>query len=317
MLLIGCLNQINITAMYRIILTLLTLLFFTYACKEKASVTVTETADTTAVKTDTVVPKGLSLILSWESDTVFRTPESVAYDPSNNLLYVSNIGGVPPNKKDGDGFISQVDLNGKVIKLKWATGFDAPKGLGLMGTTLYVTDIDRLKAIDTKTGKTIKTWKVPGSTFLNDVAVSSDSIIYFTDSDKSTIHKLRKGVLSVFHVDTSLGGTNGISIDSNRLHIAGYQSGNVYMMSLDDQAVEKFATGIPSGDGIEKYRDGWIVTNWNGEIYHVDNMGTVNMLMDTKQRMNSADIEVIEDKNLLLVPTFYANKIVAYKIHTN
>ena len=302
--------------MYRLILTFFVLTSLTYACKEKVGVTVTETADSTSLKTDTIISKIPSLILTWETDTVLRTPESVAYDRSNNLMYVSNIGGTPPNKKDGDGFISQVGMDGKVIKLKWATGFDAPKGLGLMGATLYVTDIDRLKAIDTKTGKTINTWKIPGSSFLNDVAVSGDSVVYFTDSDKSTIHRLRKGVLSVVRVDTSLGGTNGVYIDGNTLHLAG-EAGSVYKMNLDDQSVEKFASGISSGDGIEKYKDGWIVTNWYGEIYHIDNAGTVTLLMDTKQRMNSADIEVIEDQNLLLVPTFYSNKVVAYKIHTN
>ncbi|HUR31450.1 MAG TPA: hypothetical protein VMZ69_08445, partial [Saprospiraceae bacterium] len=182
---------------------------------------------------------------------------------------------------------------------------------------LYVTDIDRLKAIDTKSGKTIHTWKIPGSTFLNDVAVTKDSVVYFTDSDKSTIHKLRKGVLSVVRVDTSLGGTNGVYVDGNTLHLAGYQSGNIYTMNLDDQSIQKFATGIPSGDGLEKYREGWIATNWNGEIYYIDNMGKVSMLMDTKQRMNSADIEVIEEKDLLLVPTFFSNKVVAYRIHVD
>jgi hypothetical protein len=285
------------------------------SCKERASVTVTEAPDTTAVKTDTVVITVPTLTKAWESDTILHTPESVLYDGSKNVLYVSNIGGVPPIKKDGDGFISKVGLDGKIIDLKWATGFDAPKGLALMGTTLYVTDIDRLKAIDTKTGKTIQTWKVPGSAFLNDVAVTSDSVVYFTDSETVTIHRLRKGKLSVVPGDSTISGINGIYVDGNTLVLSGYGSGNVYTMNTSDQSVQQLAVNIPNGDGIERYRDGWIVANWDGEVYHIDNGGKVNKILDTKdQKLNSADIEVIEDKNMLIVPTFFGNRIVAYTI---
>ncbi len=303
--------------MNRILLPVIifTISIFTYSCKQRASVTVTENPDSAAVITDTVVIKVPSLSRAWESDTVFRTPESVIYDPLNNMLYVSNIGGVPPNKKDGDGFISQVSTDGKIINLKWATGFDAPKGLGLIGSTLYVTDIDRLKAINTKTGKTINTWKVAGAKFLNDVAVSTDSIIYFTDSQTSTVHQLRKSKLSVVLVDTALGGPNGVYVDGKTLYLAGFQSGHVYTMNVDDLSISQVASGIPGGDGVERYRDGWIVSNWNGEIYHIDDTGKVTEILDTQEaKMNSADIEVIEDKNLLIVPTFFGNKVVAYTI---
>jgi hypothetical protein len=303
-------------AMLRYILSIFVITFLLIACKERASVTVTDNRDTAVVETpDTVVIKVPSLTRTWETDTMLHTPESVLYDPANEVLYVSNIGGVPPIKKDGDGFISQVNLDGKIRNLKWATGFDAPKGMALLGTTLYVTDIDRIKAIDTKTGKTINTWKVPGSTFLNDVAVSTDSIIYFTDSDKSTIHQLRKGKLTVVRTDTALGGTNGIYVDGNTLLLAGMQSGTVHTMNIGDQSIQRVAANIPGGDGIERYKDGWIVSNWNGEIYHIDDVGTVNKILDTQaDKLNAADIEVIEEKNLLIVPTFFGNKVVAYQL---
>src|SRR5688572_1106805 len=217
--------------MSRILLTIAVITILSYSCKEKASVTVTQDVDTATVDTDTLIVKVPTLTRVWETDTLFRTPESVVYDQANNVLYVSNIGGVPANKKDGDGFISKVSTDGKIINLKWATGFDAPKGLGIMGNKLYVTDIDRIKEIDTKTGKTINTWKVTGATFLNDVAISTDSIVYFTDSDKSTIHQLRKGRLSVVRVDTALGGTNGIYSDGNTLLVTGPKSSSVYTMN--------------------------------------------------------------------------------------
>lgn len=301
--------------MIRIIIPILTISFLVNSCKERASVSVTEQRDTIDVMGDTVVLKIPTLTRVWESDTTLKTPESVLYDAANDVLYVSNIGGVPPTKKDGDGYISKLSPDGKIITLKWATGFDAPKGLGLLGNTLYVTDIDRLKAVDIKTGKTINTWKVTGATFLNDVATTVDSVVYFTDSDKSTIHELRKGKLSVVKTDTTFGGTNGIFVYGNDLYLAGMNSGGVFKMNMGDKSIVKLASGIGAGDGIERYQDGWIVSNWNGEIHHIDSEGKVTELLDTQDaKLNTADIEVIEERNLLLIPTFFGNKVVAYSL---
>lgn len=301
--------------MIRMLLLLGFGLIISIACKRSATIAVNDNTDSMDVNTDTVVMKLPALTKVWESDTSLLTPESVLYDAANNVLYVSNIGGVPPNKKDGDGFITKMDTNGKIITLKWVTGFDAPKGMALTGTTLYVTDIDRLKAVDIKTGKVTNTWKIPGSTFLNDVVATQDSVIYFTDSDKSAIHKLQKGKLSVVLEDTSLGGTNGIYFHEDKLFLAGYESGNVSTYNLDDQSINQVAAQIPGGDGIERYRDGWIVSNWNGEIHYIDNTGKVTELIDTQAaKLNSADIEVIEERNLLIVPTFFGNKVIAYEI---
>lgn len=302
--------------MNRLILSLVFILSLVIACKKSASVTTTtDNVDTTVVKTDTVVSLVPSLTRAWESDTILKTPESVIYDRANNVLYVSNIGGVPPNKKDGDGYISQVGLDGKVINHMWVKGFDAPKGMAIWGNKLYVTDIDRLKVVDIKSGKVTNTYKVPGATFLNDVDVSADSIIYFTDSDKSTIHMLKDGKVTLVHADTTLGGTNGVYVDGNTLILAGFQSGNVYTMNIGDHSIEKVASNIPGGDGVERYKNGWIVSNWNGEIYYIDNAGKVTEILDTQEaKLNSADIEVIEDQDLLLIPTFFGNRVVAYKL---
>ncbi|MEO5907023.1 MAG: hypothetical protein ABIQ11_09865 [Saprospiraceae bacterium] len=301
--------------MYRFILFSLLTILVTFSCKRSANVTVTETQDTLAVRQDTEVVLVPSLTKAWETDTTFKTPESVLYDPVTNLLYVSNIGGVPPIKKDGDGFISQVGLDGKVINLRWAKGFDAPKGMSLVGNTLYVTDIDRIKAVDTKTGKTTNTWKVAGSSFLNDIAVSTDSIIYITDSDKRTIHMLQNGKVTSVYSDTTVGGINGIYVDGNTLMLAGYESGNVYTMNIGDKSVHKVASGIPNGDGIERYRNGWLVSNWGGEVYYIDDKGRVTEVLDTQEaKLNSADIEVIEDKDLIIIPTFFGNRVTAYTL---
>jgi hypothetical protein len=77
-----------------------------------------------------------------------ETPESVYFDEARDTLYVSNIAG-EMLEKDGNGFISRVGLDGQMLEARWVTGLDAPKGLVSDGTTLYVSDIDRLRISNT------------------------------------------------------------------------------------------------------------------------------------------------------------------------
>ena len=54
----------------------------------------------------------------WETEKIFELPESVIYDPTNDVLYVSNITDHPFNK-DGTGYISKIGLDGTIIEKKW------------------------------------------------------------------------------------------------------------------------------------------------------------------------------------------------------
>ena len=254
----------------------------------------------------------------WDTETTLTTSESVYYDKERNILYVSCINGTPPDKKDQDGFIARVDLDGKIKDLKWVTGLSGPKGMGMHGTTLYVTDIDRLVAIDVTTGKSNNTWKVEGASFLNDVYVTPDGTVYFTDSNTSKIHSLVQGKVTTVIADTTLGGTNGILVEGPTIYVAGMQSGNVSRIDIPTGNIEKLTMGIPNGDGVERYGDALLVSNWSGQVFYVASDGETTMLLDSQEaKLNSADIEVIAEKNLMLVPTFFGNSVTAYQLIKN
>src|SRR3954468_15240674 len=70
-----------------------------------------------------------------QAKTGFGFPESVVYDPSAKVLYVSNFGGseLKPGEKDGMGRISKVSLTGEILESRFLpdTGdvMNKPKGL--------------------------------------------------------------------------------------------------------------------------------------------------------------------------------------------
>lgn len=287
-----------------------------FSCKPSTSVT----EETKTISADTL-PGGVinipGLERLWETEATLTTAESVLYDKTNNLMYVSCINGVPPDKKDGDGFISRITLDGKIKDLKWVTGLSGPKGMGQFGNTLYVTDIDRLVAIDVTTGKISQTWNVRGAQYLNDIHVIEDGTVYFTDSNTSSIYSLMNGKVEVVYADEALGGTNGIFVEGNMMYLAGSMSGNFYRMDLSTKKIENVATDVPGGDGVERYGDAFLVSNWNGQVYHISSSGEVTLLLDSQEaKLNAADIEVIADKKLLLVPTFFGNTVTAYQLVT-
>ena len=64
-------------------------------------------------------------------------------------------------KKDGNGFISKLGPDGKVVTMEWVKGLDSPTGLALANGKLYAADVDRIAEIDIAKGEIIKQSRRP------------------------------------------------------------------------------------------------------------------------------------------------------------
>src|SRR5690349_3713709 len=172
-------------------ITILVLAMFLVACNQPKQ---ENKEEATATKEEEKPP--VKLTKKWETEPLLTTCESVLYDDKEDVLYVSNING-QPDAKDKNGFISKVSLDGKVTQQYWVKGMDAPKGMGLNDGKLYVTDIDRVHEIDTKTAKITRTYPVAGAKFLNDIAVDGAKV-YVSDSGGGSVYLIEDGKLSTF-----------------------------------------------------------------------------------------------------------------------
>lgn len=247
----------------------------------------------------------------WETDTLFKVPESVLFEEEEKMLYVSNIDGAS-GAKDGKGFISKLNTNGKIIKLRWADGLHAPKGMAVFGANIYVTDVDAIVTIERKSGKITSTLPIPGAKFLNDITVDPSGNLYASDSETGIIHKIAGNEISPFI--TGLKRPNGVLWYLGKLFYV--DAGVFFSRDKDGNTLEIAKEMEPSTDGIEAVdANHYLISSWVGAIYYVTNNGTVTELLNSKaQKINTADIGYNPSAKIIYVPTFFGNRVVAYKL---
>ncbi len=118
----------------------------------------------------------------WETDTLLMTPESVIYDKKRDIFYVSNLN-FEPRKKDGNGFISKIDKDGKIVELRWIEGLSSPKGMAIVGDNLFTADVDEVIVMDINNGRINRKIPIEGAKMLNDITSDTDGNLYISDTD--------------------------------------------------------------------------------------------------------------------------------------
>ena len=254
---------------------------------------------------------GQKLVELWRTGPAMKTPESALYSPELGVIFVSNING-NATAKDGNGFISLLAPDGAIRKMKWVTGLNAPKGLALYNGKLYVSDIDELVEIDIDSEKISNRFPAPGAIFLNDVAVAEDGKIYVSDGRTDKIHILDQGKLTVWLDDDQLKNINGLYVEGDMLYAG---SAKIQRIDRNTKKIETIRNGCGGIDGLTKDNSGhFIFSNWPGRIFYLENGKMTKLIETAPEKINTADISFAGALNLLLVPTFNDNQIVAYQI---
>jgi outer membrane protein assembly factor BamB len=148
--------------------------------------------------------------------------------------------------------------------------------------------------------------------------VDEDGTVYFSDSNTDKIHAFEDGQVSTFMNDSSLQRPNGLLAEDDQLVLASMQGGYLAPIEMQTKEVQApWMADIPSADGIIKTQEGdYVVSSWRGEVHYVDpdNDMTQKLLDTTAEEINSADIGYVPAQNLVLVPTFHDNRVVAYRL---
>lgn len=249
----------------------------------------------------------------WATDTILKTPESVMYDAVRKQIYVSNING-NPSEKDINGFISLLNADGSMKSLRWVSGMNGPKGMALVDNLLYVTDIDRIHIIDVDQGKIIKTADVEGSTFLNDIAVIAKDKLIISDSRNNQLFIFDGNRASVWLENELLISPNGLAFYDNLLFVG--TKNNLLAVDPDSQKLQIFISNTGPIDGlIPLGSDKFIISDWSGKIQLITADTKTELQNTSEQEIQAADLGFISEESLVLIPTFFNNRVVVKKIN--
>ncbi len=212
--------------------------------------------------------------------------EAVSYDSAHNAYYVSNVNG-SVGVKDGNGFITRITADGRLNSLHFIQGgrngveLNGPMGSRIRGDTLWVLDIDALRAFDTGTGAPLATVDLaPLHPLLpNDLTFGPEGDIYITDTglrvnpDGTSEHTgpdriywvTRERRVTVMLEDSLLNAPDGIAWDprGERLLLAPIGGRTIQAWQLGDRDPTDLAAGPGRFDGLEIESDGRaLLTSW-------------------------------------------------------
>ena len=257
----------------------------------------------------------------------FSSPESTIVNKSD--LYVSNVGKeLKPTLKDGDGFISKLDVNGKIKELHFIDGLDAPKGMGIVGNTLFVADINTLRGFDLQTKKEVFNVFFEGVNFLNDITVKDSNTLFIGASDTSAIYEVNISNKSYKKLmDFTV--TNGLFYEDGILYAAQLGSttqnmfdgkGKLYKIDLkDNNKLTQLGTFEGVLDGVTKVGNKVYVSDWGnakdtGIVRVYDLKTKEETILKLQSFMGAADFWIDEKSKKIFMPQMIGNKVTIFDL---
>ncbi|MBN2181023.1 MAG: hypothetical protein JW715_03855 [Sedimentisphaerales bacterium] len=253
----------------------------------------------------------------WETGEIYNAPESVAYDAKRGFLYISNYtGGLKDGLPYGQQCISKVNLKGETVKFDCIENLTIPTGICINDDKLYIVERFGIVVYDLDAEKVCDKFYIKTSNFLNDVTVDSDGGIYVSESDTNVIYKIKGRNVEKWLDSEEISRPNGVLFDNGKLLVAVNSDHYLKEVNISDKKVTKIANlGDGILDGIQKCRDGYLVSDFMGNLYFVKPSGQVTELINTRAaEINIADFEYIPDKDLVVVPAMRKNKVICYRL---
>ncbi|HUF35668.1 MAG TPA: hypothetical protein VMN37_06940 [Gemmatimonadales bacterium] len=280
---------------------------------------------------DTAAPAGPTATVVATVDSL-DGPEAARWDPDLNLWFIANVNG-GPGAKDNNGYISRLTPEGGIDSLKFIAGgrnrvtLNAPKGMAIVGDTLWVADIDAVRGFNRKTGAPVASIPVPGAMFLNDVAVGPDGI-YVTDTGilfgadgqmthpgPDAVYKIAGRTVTTAVTFDGEPGPNGITWDSGgrRFIIVPFTNNAISAWAPGDSVPQKIGEGPGMQDGVEDFGAGrFLVTSWADSSLSLLTDGRMTRLAGNLP--GGADLGYDPASGRVVVPQLTENKVQVFQI---
>jgi hypothetical protein len=267
-----------------------------------------------------LIPVAQAAPLSTQKISGLKMPESVV-QATDGRVFVSEINGFGV---DGDGQISVIEAGQVTL---FAKGLDDPKGLAIIGQSLYVADNKRILKLALSGPKQGQAEVFAAASafpvtplFLNDLEADLAGNLYVSDSGDlkgkgGAVYQINaQGQVRLLingQQDNRILAPNGLLMDDTGdvLMVVDFASGILYSYNLATKQLLDIAVGFGGGDGVVHHANGsMFVSDWkNGKVFRLDMNGEVTALAATYQ--SAADIALTKDEKILMVPDMKAGEL--------
>jgi sugar lactone lactonase YvrE len=256
--------------------------------------------------------------------TGFSHPESIKYDADQDVWFVANING-DPSAKDGNGFISRLRGDGTVDSLHFIEGgkngvtLNGPKGMAIVGDTLWVADIDAIRSFNRKSGAPLASIDLKGKAkFLNDAVAAPDGV-YFTDSGfgpnfshpgPDQVYRVAGGKATVALSNKALAAPNGIAWDSagGRFLIGPFAGKTIQAWEPGQKSLKAVAETQGQVDGLEVLSGGRVLyTSWTDSTLDLLQNGKFTPAGD--KLPSPADIGIDTKRSRVAIPLLMEDRV--------
>jgi DNA-binding beta-propeller fold protein YncE len=267
---------------------------------------------------------GSAAIKPWFVRDGFVAPEAVRYDPEQDVYFVGNWGRGPASDTDNNGYISRMKPDGQIETLKFIVGgtnhaiLHSPRGMYIVGDTLWVADADAVRGFDRHTGAKLASVDFSGLDrgFLNDVAADATGTVYVTDTGRNKLYKVQGGPTLVL-ADSALGAPNGITWDAanNRFIIVPFGGAHTIRAWVPGSTTltDVGTSGGAKFDGVEVLAGGSVLVASQADTsLHLFTGATGRAVLHTIGP--PADIAVDTKRHRVAVPVVALNHVEIYEL---
>jgi hypothetical protein len=256
-------------------------------------------------------------------------PEAAFWHAESKTWLVSNLGGGLSLARDGIGWLTRYDHQGRLLNARWVEGMDAPTGIAAVGNLIYVADRSGVHEIDVKEAKILRTIEIPDSKFLNDVAAAPNGDLFVSDFGANRIYRLgRHRKPEVWLESERLENPNGLIVDGDNLVIATWgpmtdpktfavkHPGTILRANLQSRRLTPLGNGAPiaSFDGIIKVGHDYYATDWpNGRLLRISKAGVLKEVLTGFFQL--ADLGYDPKSKTIAMPVMSDNRLIYLRLN--
>lgn len=213
----------------------------------------------------------------------FKNPRSVFVN--ENATLVSNIGEKTNFLvRDRGGFISKLDKNGDMMDEKFIMWLDRPTGMSQIDNTLFILDIDRIRAFDVRSQEQIFDLFIGDGSDLNSIQKLNDNTLLIGNNANSTIYKIdlqTRAYEELLKLDkTQFGNMSDFVLDpvKNKLYIIAHnqetKNTTISIYDLNTKNIRIFKQEKANYDNIVLYGNDVLLSgldeNSSGQFYRLN-----------------------------------------------